>query len=106
MSCGARASNRADALTMRSVRKPLVGKCRTASRRHAGDDGVEDLSMSFRRKISPPVRSTQVMPGSVDEREHFVGGQLVGRLALPDVAGLAAVLAPVGEAQIDLERTR
>ena len=61
--------------------------------------------MSGRRKISPPVRSTQVTCGfSRTKREHFVGRQLVGRLALPDVAGLAAVLAPVREAEIQLQR--
>ena len=61
--------------------------------------------MSGRRKISPPVRSD---PGDVrvlaDERDDFVGRQLVGRLALPDVARLAPVLAPVGQAEIELQR--
>ena len=57
-------------------------------------------SMSGRRKISPPVRSAHVMLRVLaDERDDLVGRQLVGRLALPDVARLALVLAPVGEAQ-------
>ena len=61
-------------------------------------------SMSGRRKISPPVRSTQLTCGfSRTSATHLVGRQLVGRLALPDVARLALVLAPVGEAEIQLE---
>src|SRR5262245_13286894 len=39
-----------------------------------------------------------------DELQQFCRAQLVGGLALPDVAGLAAILTPVGERQVDFER--
>ena len=91
--------------TMRSVRNPLVGKCRSASR----DQPVTIASkMSSMSGPEEDLAAGQVHPVDVrilaDEREHFVGRQLVGRLPLPDVARLAPVLAPVGEAEIELQR--
>ena len=83
----------------------MVGKVQQGEPAPAGDDGVEDLV-----DVGPQedLAAGEVGPGDIgvlaDEREHFVGGQLVGRLALPDVAGLAAVLAPVGQAEVQLER--
>src|SRR6185436_8582163 len=50
----------------------------------------------------------EICPGDVrilaNERDHLVGGQFVGWLASPDVARLAAILAPVREAEVQLDR--
>src|SRR5262249_20887972 len=68
-------------------------------------DRVEDVMDVFAQedltagKIGP--RETGI---PLDELQQFGRAQLVRRLALPDVAGLAAILTPVGERQIDFER--
>ena len=89
---------------MRSVRKPLVGKCRIASR----DQPVTIASkMSSMSRPQEDLAAGEIDPVDVrvlaNERDDLVRRQLVGRLALPDVAGLALVLAPVGETQVEFE---
>ena len=74
--------------------------------RPAGHDGVEDVvDVAAKEDLAAgeidPV-DVRVLP---HERDDLVRRQLVGRLALPDVARLALVLAPVGETQIQLERS-
>src|SRR5262249_12286320 len=68
-------------------------------------DRVEDVMDVFAQedlaagKIGP--RETGI---PLDELQQFGRAQLVRGLALPDVAGLAAILTPVGERQVDFER--
>jgi hypothetical protein len=40
-----------------------------------------------------------------DQTDHFVGRQLVGRFSLPDVAGLTAILTPIGQAEVQFQRS-
>jgi hypothetical protein len=73
----------------------------------AADDGVEDVV-----DVGPEknLAARQIRPGDVRvlayERDDFFSRELVGGLALPDVARLAAVLTPVREAEVQLERRR
>ena len=72
----------------------------TPARRRRGSS-----SMSGRRKISPPVRSAQVMSGfsRTNASTSSVVSSSVG-LRCQMLQVLAPVLAPVGQAQVDLRR--
>jgi hypothetical protein len=62
----------------------------------ARDHGLEDV-VDVRPQKN--LAAGQIHPGNrwvpPDERDDLIRGELVGRLALPDIAGLAAVLTPV-----------
>ena len=70
-----------------------------------GHDGIEHLVDILAQK---DFASRQVDPRDVgvltNEGADFIGREFVGGLSLPDVAGLAAILAPVGQAPVHLQR--
>ena len=96
-----RCSRRDDAVGEKSV----GGKMQYREPAPARDDGVENFV-----DVGPQedFAAGQIHPRDVwippDEGDHFVGGELVGRLTLPDVAGLAAILTPVRQAEVQFQR--